>query len=60
MTQQPFGEAQYTAKVWAGTASAAILAVTIGASLWIFFGQSAPRAMQSASGSALIHAGPRP
>ncbi len=54
---QSFRDTRYPAKVWAGTASAAILAVTIGASLWVFFGQGNPLAQENAFSNAAVHAG---
>jgi hypothetical protein len=54
---QSFRDTRYPAKVWAGTASAAILAVMIAASLWVFFGQGNPLAQKQAFSGAAVHAG---
>jgi hypothetical protein len=54
---QSFRDTRYSVKVWAGTASAAILAVMVGASLWVFFGQGNPMAQRRPPGGAPIHAG---
>jgi hypothetical protein len=44
---QSFMDRRYPIKVWAGTVSAAILAVALAASLWVFFGQSTPLALRT-------------
>lgn len=50
---QSFDEARYSTGVWAGAALAAILAVALGASLWLFFGQLNPIGMKHADRTAI-------
>ena len=57
MSQQSFEEAHYSSAVWAGTAAAAILAVSAGASLWVFFGQTPSHAFDRPPVPAPMHAG---
>jgi hypothetical protein len=57
MAQQSFNEARYSSAVWAGTAAAAILAVSAGASLWVFFGQTPSHAFERPPVQAPIQAG---
>ena len=57
MVRQSFNEARYSSAVWAGTAAAAILAVSAGASLWVCFGQTPSHAFERPPIPAPIHAG---
>lgn len=57
---QSLMDRRYSTRVWAGTACAAILAVSAGASLWVFFGQGRPLLSLPTEEAAPIHAGLAP
>ena len=50
-------QTRYPTKVWAAAASAAIFALSSGASLWLFFGQANPMGLTHAEHPLAIHAG---
>ena len=56
MAPQSFRDAHYSPAVWAATAAAAILAVSTGASIWVFFGQTPSLAFERPPIPAPIHA----